>query len=351
MASWNPKIWWTTLTSMREKDVGRLAAVTRRPSVRTTHWYRVSDLVNARLSRCPWTFLAKLHDQNSFCGVRIATRVADEADRRRTAHRPPSDCFFEQVRIASSWSDGSPKLGVRCFHATLPTPMTRGETRYVLLAISACATVALIAGGCFLSGYVGSSRDLVLVRNSLVHEVAPNESLFAASPTDAPQTNAAELDELSRAAMDIAETAPKQGAFQIALALVRHLDHPGVPLGGAISADTLETYRTIRNGGQGYCARPTGRSETAGRDIAPTTLRSSWHWHAVPASTHASGVFRSLAIAVTVTPSLKCTRRSWNSGFLSTRSTDSTLPRLKVDRCHLCNYDGLSAGSTTTPCA
>jgi len=122
------------------------------------------------------------------------------------------------------------------------------------LAISACATVALIAGGCFLSGYVGSSRDLVLVRNSLVHEVAPNESLFAASPTDAPQTNAAELDELSRAAMDIAETAPKQGAFQIALALVRHLDHPGVPLGGAISADTLETYRTIRNGGQGYCA-------------------------------------------------------------------------------------------------
>ncbi len=115
------------------------------------------------------------------------------------------------------------------------------------------AAAVLLGSVAFLAGYVSDGQDQVLVRNSLVYEVAESIEAFRAPPAAGavPDEGGSELP--SALLADLATLRDDQ-AFATALALVRYLDTPGPPVGGRIASGSLQALATIRAGAGGYCA-------------------------------------------------------------------------------------------------
>ena len=126
--------------------------------------------------------------------------------------------------------------------------LSRGATCALVIAV-----LVLLASGGFLAAYVGNGQDQVLVRNSLLYDVAGSMEAFRAAP-DAIAAPAEERSTLPPALRDDLAALDTGQAFTTALALVRYLDTPGPPVGGQIASGSLQALATIRAGAGGYCA-------------------------------------------------------------------------------------------------
>lgn len=116
----------------------------------------------------------------------------------------------------------------------------------VLLSVSG---LVLLASGSLLVRYIGNGQDLVLLRNSLVYAVADSTGSFEVMPP-----KPADAGTLPAQLVDAVVELIRPNSFDTALALVRYLDTPGIPVGGRIASTTLDTLVTIRAGEGGYCA-------------------------------------------------------------------------------------------------
>ena len=117
----------------------------------------------------------------------------------------------------------------------------------------ALTAAALVAAAAYLASYAVPSTEAVRIRNSML-AVPGVAADFDWRPPEVPpgflqQSGAA--PELFR--QTAAAVASEGSAFERAVSLVRDLDS-GPEHGGPIQSSTLETFKTIRAKGQGYCA-------------------------------------------------------------------------------------------------
>jgi len=126
--------------------------------------------------------------------------------------------------------------------------LSRGSTCVLFVALA----VLVVSGG-FLAPYLGSGQDQVLVRNSLLYDVAGTMDVFGVAP-EAATAPAYDRSALPPSLLEDLAGLDERHAFATAVALVRYLDTPGPPVGGQIASDSLQALATIRAGAGGYCA-------------------------------------------------------------------------------------------------
>jgi len=132
--------------------------------------------------------------------------------------------------------------------------MDTAAARPVWWSVSvALCVVAVVLSGAFIGAYLDNGQDIALIRNALVYEISDNDAVFVAAPDGAP-TGAAGDTPWRAIAQEAGALDAGQDDLQRALAIVRHLDRPGPPLGGMIALPSLDTYRSMRGSGRGYCA-------------------------------------------------------------------------------------------------
>ncbi len=110
----------------------------------------------------------------------------------------------------------------------------------------------------FIAATYGNGQELVRLRNSFIADVGALED-FNWNPNTIPKDFMLEKEQAPpeiRNAVDKILTQPTSslGAFETALNLAKHLDKGAHPNGDGIQSNTLDTYKTILDSDNGFCA-------------------------------------------------------------------------------------------------